>query len=138
MNSTRPYLIRAFYDWIIDNDCTPYLVVNAGLPGVQVPNQHVDKGQIVLNVSVTAVQALMLENSSISFTARFSGVAYDIFIPINAVMAIYAKENGRGMIFSDEEDGLPPEPPSDGGGDTSSSKGKGSGKKGSGHLKVVK
>lgn len=141
MNSTRPYLIRAFYDWISDNSCTPYLVVNATIDGVEVPMQHVEKGQIVLNISLNAVQSLNLGNDSISFTARFSGISKDIFVPTHAVMAIYARENGRGMIFTDDEDGTTPPKPPTGTSKDKDSKGKsgsGKGSKGAGHLTVVK
>lgn len=142
MNSTRPYLIRAFYDWISDNSCTPYLVVNATLEDVSVPLQHVEKGQIILNISMNAVQTLNLGNDAISFTARFSGISHNIFIPTNAVMAIYAKENGRGMIFTDDEDGTTPPTPTKGKSkdnkdSKSGSKTDGKGK-GKGHLTVVK
>src|ERR1700687_2226628 len=99
MNSTKPYLIRAFYEWIVDNSCTPYVVVNANFPEVSVSLQYIDNGQIVLNVSVSAVQSLTLGNSAINFSARFSGISHNISIPIGAILAIYAKENGRGMVF---------------------------------------
>lgn len=142
MNSTKPYLIRAFYEWIVDNNCTPYLVVNANFPEVSVPLQYIDNGQIVLNVSVAAVQSLTLGNSSISFSARFSGISHDIYVPIGSILAIYAKENGRGMVFAEEEAPPPTEttPPSDAStkGDGSDSSGKGKSKGGKGHLTVVK
>ncbi len=112
MTSSRPYLLRAIYDWIVDNELTPYLLVNAEQDGVQVPAQYVEKGKIVLNVSPRAVQALDLANEGISFSARFAGRAMDVNVPITAALAIYAKENGQGMIFTDEDDGgePPPEP----------------------------
>ncbi|MFI4938519.1 MAG: ClpXP protease specificity-enhancing factor [Candidatus Berkiellales bacterium] len=135
MTSSRPYLIRAFYEWIVDNQATPYIVVNAELPGVHVPQDYVENGRIVLNVSPGAVRDLMLANDHVSFNARFAGIAHDIYIPIRAVSAIYAKENGRGMVFKEEdEDDFP------GGG--GSAKGEQSGpKKGNGgrpKLTVVK
>jgi len=108
MMTTRPYLIRAFYEWIVDNDCTPHIVVNAHSEHVEVPQEYIEGGQIVLNISMTAVQGLELANDSISFNARFAGVAKYVYIPIDAVMAIYARENGRGMVFADDDDQPPP------------------------------
>jgi len=110
MTSTRPYLIRAFYEWIADNNCTPHIVVNATLADVSVPTQYIEAGQIVLNVAANAVQGLQLGNEAIQFQARFSGIAHFIYVPIIAVLAIYARENGRGMVFAEEEDAdpLPP------------------------------
>ena len=90
MSSTRPYLIRAMYDWIVDNRCTPHLLVDAKDPQVRVPRQFVDKGVIVLNVSPTAVKNLVLGLDNITFSARFSGTPHDIDVPVPAVQAIYA------------------------------------------------
>lgn len=103
MSSTKAYLVRAFHEWILDNNCTPYLVIDATLPNVHVPRQYVDGGRIVLNISDTAVKSLHLNNDAVEFQARFSGRLMDIYAPIHAVIAIYAKENGRGMVFPDEE-----------------------------------
>ncbi len=111
MTSNKPYLIRAMFDWIVDNDLTPYLLVNAAFPGVEVPQEHVNGGRIVLNISPAASRGLHLENDRIVFTARFSGLATQIFVHPAAVLAIYAKENGRGMEFGDDYDGLPPPAP---------------------------
>ncbi|TWE02881.1 stringent starvation protein B [Pseudomonas sp. AG1028] len=102
MNSSRPYLIRALYEWIVDNDCTPHLLVNAEYPGVQVPSKFVSDGQIVLNVSPTAVRELSLGLDAVSFEGRFGGVAHSLFVPSAAVLAIYARENGQGMVFDQE------------------------------------
>ncbi len=110
MTSTRPYLIRAFYDWIVDNDCTPHIVVNAGYVAVEVPTEYIEGGQIVLNIAITAVQGLKLGDKAIEFQARFGGQVRKIYAPVAAVLAIYAKENGRGMVFA-EEDNEPPVPP---------------------------
>lgn len=110
MTSNKPYLIRAIYDWIVDNDLTPYLLVNSDYPGVQVPQEHVNGGRIVLNISPRACRGLHLENDRIVFTARFSGVSVQIYVVPAAVLAIYAKENGRGMEFG-EEYAEPPTPP---------------------------
>jgi stringent starvation protein B len=112
MTSNRPYLIRAMYDWLVDNELTPYLLVNAEFPGVEVPQEHVNGGRIVLNISPKACRGLHLENDRIVFTARFSGLATQIFAIPEAVLAIYAKENGRGMEFGEEYDTDPsPKPP---------------------------
>jgi len=109
MISSRPYLLRAFYEWIVDNHLTPYLVVNADWPEVEVPRDYVENGRIVLNVSPDAIRTLKLKNDHVAFNARFAGIPYDIYLPMRAVSAIYAKENGRGMIFKDdEEDDEPP------------------------------
>ncbi|UTA48838.1 ClpXP protease specificity-enhancing factor [Simiduia sp. 21SJ11W-1] len=108
MTSSRPYMIRALYDWIVDNNCTPYILVDAQSNGVEVPQQHVNKdGQIVLNISPNAVMGLSLDNQSISFNARFGGIPTDIYVPSRAVLGIYARENGQGMVFEPE---LEPEP----------------------------
>jgi stringent starvation protein B len=113
MTSTRPYLLRAIYAWITDNGLTPYLLVNAEAEGVVVPRQYVNDGKIVLNISLTAVQHLFLEdNDWISFKARFSGHLFAVSVPMQAVLAIYTKENGKGMFFDAEEnDNTPPPPP---------------------------
>lgn len=110
MTSNKPYFIRAIYDWIVDNELTPYLLVNAEYIGVEVPQEHVNGGQIVLNISPRACRGLHLDNDRIVFTARFSGQIKQIFIPPAAVLAIYAKENGRGMEFGVEyeEETKPP------------------------------
>jgi stringent starvation protein B len=108
MTSNKPYLIRAFYDWIVDNQLTPYILVNAAYPGVQVPKAHIHGDRIVLNVSPTATRGLLLENDRIVFTARFSGQTEQIFVAPNAVLEIYAKENGRGIAFAEEEHDEPP------------------------------
>ena len=109
MNSSRPYLMRAIYDWIVDNNMTPYLLVNAGEPDVRVPVEHVNNGKIILNVDPNAVQNLDMSGSEVTFSARFSGKPTQIFLPISAVLAIYARENGRGMVFSDDDE-TPPDP----------------------------
>ncbi|TBU96645.1 ClpXP protease specificity-enhancing factor [Phytopseudomonas dryadis] len=99
MNSSRPYLIRALYEWIVDNDCTPHLLVNADYAGVQVPSGFASDGQIVLNVSPSAVRHLHMDNDAVSFEGRFGGVAHSLYVPSAAVLAIYARENGQGMVF---------------------------------------
>jgi stringent starvation protein B len=106
MNSSRPYLIRAIHEWILDNEMTPHLLVDMEGDGVDVPAQQGQNGKIVLNISPQAVEGLMLGNDAIGFRARFGGIATDVYVPVAAVMAVYAKENGRGMVFSDD-DGAP-------------------------------
>lgn len=102
MKSSRPYLVRALYEWIVDNDCTPHLLVNAEFAGVQVPAGFASDGQIVLNVSPNAVRHLHMDNDAVSFEGRFGGVPQSLYIPAAAVMAIYARENGQGMVFDVE------------------------------------
>ncbi|MGP1573149.1 ClpXP protease specificity-enhancing factor [Aggregatibacter segnis] len=99
----RPYLLRAYYDWLVDNDFTPYLVVDATYWGVKVPVEYVKDGQIVLNLSANATGNLQLTNDFIQFNARFRGVPQDIYIPMGAALAIYARENGDGVMFEPEE-----------------------------------
>jgi len=103
MNSSRPYLIRSLYEWIVDNDCTPHLLVNADYKGLQVPSGYASDGQIVLNVSPQAVRHLLMDNDAVSFEGRFGGVPQTLFIPAMAVLAIYARENGQGMVFELEQ-----------------------------------
>lgn len=110
MRSARPYLLRAFHAWISDNGLTPYIVVDASAEGVDVPAQAVQDGRVILNVGFEAVRDLGLENDAVSFSARFGGVARSVYVPVHAVLAIYARENGRGMVFKEEEDRDPPPP----------------------------
>lgn len=101
MSSNRPYLLRALYEWIADHDLTPYILVNARHPEVRVPEHIVQGDSLVFNIKSTVVQRLSMDNVAVTFDARFSGVSTRIYAPIAAVTAIYAKENGRGMIFSE-------------------------------------
>lgn len=103
MNSSRPYLLRALYEWIVDNNCTPHLLVAAEYPGARVPAGYAKDGQIVLNVSPSAVRYLEMGNEVLTFEGRFGGVAQSLYIPVAAVQAIYARENGEGMSFVLEE-----------------------------------
>ena len=103
MTSNRPYLLRALYDWICDNHLTPYVLVDATVDDLNIPHEFVEDGRIVLNVSPSAVRDLDLSNDYINFKARFSGQSMNVYFPNDAVLAIYAKENGRGMIFPEEE-----------------------------------
>lgn len=111
MTSSRPYMIRAIYEWIVDNDCTPYLLVDAHAKGVAVPVEHINKdGHIVLNVAPSAIRDFIVADGAISFSARFSGLPTDVYVPYAGVLGVYAKENGQGMIFEPEAD-VDPEPP---------------------------
>lgn len=102
MTSNRPYLIRALYDWICDNGLTPYLLVDAAAAGVRVPPQAIKDGRVVLNIAPRAVNQLELADDVISFQARFSGVPMLVLAPMPAILAIYAMENGQGMLFPPE------------------------------------
>jgi len=113
MTPLKPYLIRAVYDWIVDNRFTPYLLVNATVPGTIVPTHFVEDGRIVLNLRPEAIQGLDMSSEGVSFNARFGGQPMRVDIPTAAVLALYAQENGRGMVFDeeDEDNSPPPEPP---------------------------
>lgn len=104
LTSTRPYLLRAFYDWIVDNGLTPYILVDAQSAGLDVAGQRVVDGKLVLNIGPSAVRGLALGNDAVRFQARFGGVARALAIPVPYVMAIYAKENGRGVVFTNDAD----------------------------------
>lgn len=133
--SRRPYLIQAIYDWAVDNGYTPHLLVASDYPGVSVPQQYVQDGRITLNISPMAVQTLNLDQDPIWFSARFSGRPFEVLVPPGAVLAIFARENGEGLVFGEVEPphgppqdptirkDEPPEPPKP---------------KGRGHLRVVK
>ena len=112
MTSSRPYLVRAIHEWILDNDMTPHLLVDIEGEGVEIPAQQGQNGKIVLNISPTAVEGLNLGNGAISFRARFGGIPTDVYVPIESVLAIYAKENGRGMVFDESENEPEPSEPS--------------------------
>lgn len=103
MTSSRPYLVRAMYQWIADNGMTPHLLAEASAEGIQVPAEHVQNGKIILNIAPMAISNLILGDEEITFSARFSGKSFAIYIPIDAVLAIYAKENGQGMMFSEDD-----------------------------------
>lgn len=108
MTSNRPYLLRALYEWIADNHMTPHVLVEAGVEGVDVPDQAVQKGKVILNIDQAAVRELDLGNEWLTFKARFSGSEHRVSVPIEAVLAIYSKENGQGMMFALEDDAVPP------------------------------
>ena len=100
--SKRPYLIRAMHEWISDNQLTPIIVVDANYPDVSVPPDQVTEGKIILNVSHLATRSLEIGNSFVEFEARFNGIARQLSIPVGAVLGIYARETGQGMIFTDD------------------------------------
>ncbi|HKT71455.1 MAG TPA: ClpXP protease specificity-enhancing factor [Steroidobacteraceae bacterium] len=106
----RPYLLRAMHQWMTDCGHTPHVIVDAERPGAEVPRAYVKDGKIVLNLSAHATQRLKLSNDEVEFDARFAGVVHHVRIPIGAVMGIYARETGEGMVFSEQD--LGPEPPS--------------------------
>jgi stringent starvation protein B len=125
MTTNRPYLLRALYEWITDNGMTPHVLVDAGVDGVDVPRHAIRKGKVVLNIASGATEQLLVDNETICFKARFSGKPYQIRVPMDAVIAIYARENGQGMMFARDDS---PQPPVDGSDDPPPRS----------HLKVVK
>lgn len=108
MTSNRPYLLRAVHEWICDNGLTPYIVVDAGKPGIQVPPQAVSEGRVVLNLAPRAIARLEIGNEFITCMARFGGVSHAISVPVAAVQAIYARENGQGMLMTEDSPGTSP------------------------------
>lgn len=102
MRSNKPYLVRALFDWIVDNEVTPYILVDAFAADVEVPTEFVKDGQIVLNIAPEAVRDFFIDSNSIAFSARFSGIPTSVFVPMHAIAGIYAKENGQGMMFEPE------------------------------------
>ncbi len=111
MTPSRPYLIRAIHEWIVDNDLTPHILVNAMVPDIVVPEKYIENGRIILNINSSAVRGLELGNEWIQFDARFDGQSMTVSVPTGAVLAIYARENGQGMVLEEEDDDLPPPPP---------------------------
>jgi stringent starvation protein B len=114
MRSRKPYLLRAIHEWICDSGMTPHALVDCNQPGVQVPAEVIKDGQVVLNLSPMAVHNLILTNEFVEFSARFGGQVRQVNFPPTAVLAIYAKENGQGLMFGEADDGddPPPEQPS--------------------------
>ena len=136
MTSSRPYLIRAIYEWIVDNTKTPYLLVDAAYRGVVVPEAYIENDRIILNISPAAAHNISMSDEDVSFSARFKGQAMNVFIPVMAVLAIYAKENGQGMMFAGgDEDDDPAVPPDDDGPD---GKGPGGSKPDGPKLRLIK
>lgn len=121
MTSSRPYLVRALYEWILDNQVTPHILVDAHYPGSLVPEQHVNKdGHIILNIAPSALRDFHMGPEGIAFNARFGGVPFDLFVPYGAILGIYARENGQGMMFEAEPaprspTPVPPSPAPEGG-----------------------
>jgi stringent starvation protein B len=109
MSSRRPYLLRAMHEWMTDNLQTPHLVVDAAAPGLEIPRQFVQDGKIILNVSFNATHSLAMGNERVEFNARFGGQTHHVVVPIAALLGVYARESGQGMIFG-EEDAPPPQP----------------------------
>lgn len=147
LTSNKPYLLRAVYEWLVDNKVTPHIVIFADHPEANVPRQYVENGKIILNISPTAAQNLLIDNDGVSFNARFAGKPFSLYAPMGAVLALYANENGEGMMFEAEQidDDTPPDDTPPGGlpekdaNEGSTSK-KSAAKKSSGRptLKVVK
>ena len=109
--STKPYLLRAIYEWAEDNGLTPQVLVNANEEGVEVPSEHVVNGQIILNISATAVRMHQMDNEAIRFSARFNGTQKHITLPLDSVLAIFARENSQGIFFEETPtDGFGPDP----------------------------
>lgn len=102
MTSSKPYLIRGLYEWLLDNDATPYVLVDTSSEAVEIPKGIANDGKVVLNLSPSAIQNLEMTNEYLSFSARFSGVSQNVYCPILSVLAIYAKENGKGMMFAED------------------------------------
>src|SRR5690606_24836895 len=113
MSSHRPYLLRALYEWIVDNGMTPHVLVDAALPGVRVPRHAVKDGKVVLNIAERAVARLQMDNEAIRFSARFGGVSHPVDVPVGAVVAIYARETGQGMVLPEDVAATPPGPDDD-------------------------
>ncbi|MFK8010998.1 MAG: ClpXP protease specificity-enhancing factor [Marinicellaceae bacterium] len=109
MNSSKPYIIRALHEWISDNDCTPLILVSSDYESVQIPPGIAKDGKVVLNISYGATQNLEMIEEGIMFDARFSGVSENLYVPIDSILAIYARENGQGMMFGDNNE--LPDPP---------------------------
>ena len=126
MNSSKPYLLRALYEWILDNDTTPYILVDTSSDQVLIPSGIASDGKVVLNLAPQAIEQLQMTNDYLSFSARFNGVSEDIYCPINSLLAIYARENGEGMMFPEESD------------DTENSGSNGTGSSKAPTLKVIK
>ena len=104
MTSSKPYLIRGLYEWLLDNQATPYMLADTSNPDVMIPRGIATDGKVVLNLSPSAIENLEMTNEYVSFSARFSGVAQDIYCPMASILAIYARENGEGMMFNQESE----------------------------------
>lgn len=139
MASTKPYLLRAIFDWAEDNGFTPQVLVNAEADGVEVPETHVVDGQIVLNIASSAIQLHVMDNECLSFSARFSGVEQDIYLTIDSILAIFARENSQGIFFEENHDDDPdPSPTSAKRKPAEPTKLKTKSKRDKSHLKIIK
>jgi stringent starvation protein B len=114
LSKQRPYLLRAMHEWMTDNALTPHIVVDASYPGLDLPREHVSDNRIVLNASYAATRALVIGNDAVSFEARFNGVPRSLHVPVDAILGIYARENGQGMVFAEGPEPEPPGPDDDG------------------------
>jgi len=111
MTSQKPYLIPAIYEWILDNNCTPYIVVDPTYAGVRVP-KHLQKDEpIIFNIAPSATHGMHYENDALVFNARFNGLPYNVYIPLGAINNVFAKETGEGLMFSWETSPTPPDEP---------------------------
>lgn len=106
MLSNRPYLLRAFYQWIVDSGCTPILVIDATNSNCQIPAEYIEGGEIVFNVAPAAIRDFQISNQQVEFRASFSGMGHDISAPVNSILAVYAEENGEGLFLDAEEEML--------------------------------
>lgn len=113
LSKQRPYLLRAMHEWMTDNSLTPHIVVDATYPDLDLPPEHVRDDKLVLNVSYAATRALSIGNDAVTFEARFNGVPRSLYVPVDAVLGIYARENGQGMVFSEGPEPDPPSPDDD-------------------------
>ena len=133
--STKPYLVRAIYEWAIDQGLTPQILVDATVDGVEVPREFVEEGQIVLNIHPQSVKDLEMGNDYLMFSARFAGRVFEVCVPIPAVSAIYSRENGQGIVFQADGSGQTPPPPP---GKTDEAESESGTERSGSHLKLVK
>ena len=132
-SSTRPYLLRAIHQWAVDNGLTPQVLIDANHDGVEVPMNYVQDGTIVLNIHPRAVKRLKMDNEHLFFSTRFGGAPFEIYVPMDSVLAVFARENGQGIFFETDEGGDGPEDPQKDGGEPPSGKPDSAGKRS--HLK---
>lgn len=136
MKSKKPYFIRAVYEWIVDHNNTPYIIVDANVQGVNVPKHAIEDGQVILDISPAAVKNLFLHNSHIEFEASFNQVPTQVIVPAQAVMGIVGKEDGEGMMFPEDHGDYDP-PPSDDHSEGDTSSGESSTGKGKPKLRII-
>lgn len=138
MRSSRPYLLRAIYDWIVDSGLTPHLLVSTACAEVRLPEALLVDKQVVLNVGPQAVKDLLIDDDLVTFVARFAGVSKAVSLPMDSIQAIYARENGRGIVLPDETDEAADDPLVTGGHDDAGHKGQAERRLGRAKLKVIK